>query len=362
MHLDALPTPAAVVDLDVLEANVARQKERAASLGVALRPHVKTHKCVEIARMQRDAGARGITVSTLAEARAFADAGFDDITWAFPLIPSRLSEVRELASRVRLGVTVDSKEAVEALASTGDAFHVWLEVDCGDHRAGVDPEGDLGLAVAQELHDSAELRFEGVLTHAGHAYACRFGQGLGEIAEQERATIVAFADRVRDAGVSVERVSVGSTPTMSAVRDLTGVTEMRPGNYVFHDYTQTVIGSADVADCALTVVATVVSHRPGDGISVCDAGGLALSKEQGPSGVAPTMGRVYDDYGAKTLDEEAMLTSLSQEHGVLRGALAVGTRLRILPNHSCMAAACFDRYHVVRGEEIVAEWPIHRAR
>ncbi len=362
MHLEALPTPAAVIDLDVLEANVARQRQRAETLGVALRPHVKTHKCIEIARMQRDAGARGITVSTLAEARVFADAGFDDIIWAFPLVPSRLSEVRELAARVRLGLLVDSIEAVDVLAATREALHVWLEVDSGDHRSGVDPEGGLGIEIARRLHDSKRLRFEGLLTHAGHSYACRFGRGLAEIAEQERAVTVGLADRLRDGGVSVEHVSVGSTPTISAARDLSGVSEIRPGNYVFHDYTQTVIGSAGVSDCAMTVVSTVVSHRPGDARSVCDAGGLALSKESGPSGVPETMGRVYADYDDKRLDEEVMLTSLSQEHGVLRGALPVGKRLRILPNHSCMAAACFDRYHVVRGEEVVAEWPIHRAR
>jgi len=362
MRIGELSTPAALIDVGVLEANIRRQAERATALGVSLRPHVKTHKCVEVARMQREAGAKGITVSTLAEARAFADDGWDDITWAFPLIPSRVSEVVELAAHVRLGVVVDSEEAVDLLEATGAALHVWIKVDCGYHRAGVDPESELGLRLARRLHESGKLRFEGVLTHAGHSYDCRRGEGLAEIAEAERASVVTFADRVRDEGVSVEHVSVGSTPTMSAARDLSGATEMRPGNYVFYDYSQVVIGSAGVADCAMTVVSTVVSHRPGRDRSVVDAGGLALSKEASPSGVPPTMGRVYADYATKTLEPEVMLTSLSQEHGILAGALPVGTRVRVLPNHSCMAAACFDRYYAVRGDEVVGLWTVHRER
>jgi len=361
-----LPTPALLLDLDVLEENIARQASRARRFGVSLRPHIKTHKCIEVARLQRSAGARGITVSTLAEARVFADHGFDDILWAFPLIPSRVGEVRELAERIRLTVVVDSPAAIDALEAAGAEVAVWIKVDCGYHRAGVDPAGDEGLRLGERLAASRSLRLEGVLTHAGHAYECRGGGGLQEIAEEERAAVAGFARRLRDEGMAVDHVSVGSTPTMSAVTDLTGVTEMRPGNYTFHDYTQTVIGSAGVADCALTVLSTVVSSRPvtgtSEGWSVVDAGGLSLSKDSGPTGCAPTMGRIYADYDAARLDEHRMLTSLSQEHGVTTGAMAVGERVRILPNHSCMAAACFDRYHVVRGGGVVDLWPIHRQR
>jgi D-serine deaminase-like pyridoxal phosphate-dependent protein len=361
VSLREIPTPALVLDLDVLEHNVERMAARAEELDVALRPHVKTHKCAEIARMQRDHGARGLTVSTLEEARFFAERGFDDLTWAFPVIPSRVPEVIELASRVRLGVTVDSMEAVELLDATRTPLRVWLEVDSGQHRSGVDPASERAVAIGRAIHDSPTLRFEGVLTHAGHSYACRRGQGLAEVAESERENAVLLADRLRDAGVSVEHVSVGSTPTMSAVRDLTGVTEMRPGNYVFHDYTQTIIGSCTLEDCAVTVLASVVSRAPGEGRSVIDAGALALSKDVSPSGAPATMGRIFTADGAR-LREDAHVRSLSQEHGLVEGELDTHARVRVLPNHSCLAAACFDRYHVVRGDRLVDLWPIHRAR
>ncbi|MBW2464235.1 MAG: alanine racemase, partial [Deltaproteobacteria bacterium] len=271
-----LPTPALLLDLDVLEENITRQAARARRLGVSLRPHIKTHKCIEVARLQRSAGGEGITVSTLAEARVFADHGFDDILWAFPLIPSRVDEVRELAERVRFTVVVDSLGAIDALEAVGVEVAVWIKVDCGYHRAGVDPAGDDALRLGERLAASRILRLEGVLTHAGHSYQCRGGARLAEIAEEERVAVVGFARRLRGEGMAVDHVSVGSTPTMSAVTDLTGVTEMRPGNYTFHDYTQTVIGSAGVADCALTVLSTVVSSRTAAGSSggwsVVDAG------------------------------------------------------------------------------------------
>lgn len=359
--LAELPTPALVVDLDVLEQNVRRMAARATELGVALRPHVKTHKCAEIALLQREHGARGLTVSTLEEARFFADHGFDDLLWAFPLIPSRVPEVLALAARVRFGVTVDSMEAVRLLDATAASLDVWVELDSGHHRSGVDPASARAVEIAREAHGSKTLRLAGVLTHAGQSYGCRGGVGLAEVAEMERASAVLLADRVRDAGVPVAQVSVGSTPTTSAARDLSGVTEIRPGNYVFHDYTQTVIGSCDLADCAVTVLASVVSSTPDAGRAVVDAGALALSKDGAPSGVPPTMGRILSDDG-RALREDVHLHALSQEHGMVAGVLAEHARVRILPNHSCLAAACFDRYHVVRGDRVVDVWPIHRAR
>jgi D-serine deaminase-like pyridoxal phosphate-dependent protein len=149
---------------------------------------------------------------------------------------------------------------------------------------------------------------------------------------------------------------------MSAVRDLAGVTEARPGNYVFHDYQQTVIGSCAVSDCAVTVLSTVVSAQPDAGRAVVDAGALALSKDGAPSGAPPTMGRIFRDYANTVLDPVRHVRTVSQEHGWVDGSFAVGERVRILPNHSCLAAACFDRYHVVRGDVVVDEWRIHRER
>lgn len=363
MDIHSLPTPALLLDLDRLEANLSRMAARARRLGVTLRPHVKTHKCIEVAGRQRALGARGITVSTLCEAQAFADHGFDDITWAFPVILSRLDEARALAERVRLGLVVDTGEAVDALEESRYPLRVWLKVDSGYHRAGVDPCTDAAVDLARRLAASPSLGFDGILTHSGHAYHGRSRAEVMGVAEQERRVMADFAARLRDAGVPVPCVSVGSTPAMSVVERLDGVNEARPGNYVFYDYMQCVIGSCAPADCALTVLSSVASSQPGAAHSVIDAGALALSKDPGSElAPQPSMGAIYADYPSGRLDAEMRLVGLSQEHGRVNRRLPVGVRLRILPNHSCLTAAHFDEYHVVRGDDVVDRWKIWRGR
>ncbi len=358
-----LPTPALLLDLDRLESNLTRMAQRTRALGVSLRPHIKTHKCVEIAERQRALGALGLTVSTLYEAYVFADHGFHDITWAFPVPLTRLPETREVASRAQLGLVADGPDTVTALERFGHPFGVWLKVDCGYHRAGVDPCADTSLELARAIHGSRVLRFAGILSHSGHAYHAPSRREMAAIAEEERRVMTAFAARLREAGVHVPRVSVGSTPAMSVVERLDGVDEARPGNYVLYDYTQTVLGSCAVRDCALTVLASVVSSQPGARHSVVDAGALALSKDTGPEhGPQHTMGEIVEDYGRGLLRTDARLISVSQEHGVVNARLALGERVRILPNHSCLTTACFDQYHVVHGDRVVDRWKIWRGR
>jgi D-serine deaminase-like pyridoxal phosphate-dependent protein len=365
MRIEDLPTPALLLDLDVLERNLDRMAAKARRLGVALRPHVKTHKCVEVAERQRALGVSGITVSTLHEARVFADHGFDDLTWAFPVILSRLDEVRELARRVTLRVVVDSREALAALEETPadtERLHVWLKIDCGYHRAGADPEAPETLELARRIAGSRTLIFDGILTHSGHAYHGT-REEIAAVAEQERSVMAGFAQKLREEGIEVPAVSVGSTPAMSVVERLDGVTEARPGNYAFYDFTQVALGSCAVADCAVTVLASVVSARPGADRCVTDAGALVLSKDTGPDRPGrPTMGEVFADYSAGVLSEDTRLVSLSQEHGTLSVRMPVGTKIRILPNHSCLTVAQFDEYHVARGGEVVDRWKIWRGR
>ena len=363
MRLSDLPTPALLLDLDRLEANLTRMAERAAALGVALRPHVKTHKCLEIGERQRALGARGITVSTLHEARVFAEHGFEDITWAFPVILSQLEQARAVSQRTALSLVVDGPEAVAALERARHPFAVWLKVDCGYHRAGVDPCAGASVELARRIHTSATLRFAGILTHSGHAYhAFAPGARLG-VAEQERRVMVDFAERLRAAGIAVPGVSVGSTPAVTAAQRLDGVSEARPGNYALYDYTQSVLGSCTVKDCALTVLASVVSSQPGAAHCVIDAGALALSKDPGPEhGPHPTMGELFTDYERGTLHAERRVVSLSQEYGIVNARLPVGERVRILPHHSCLTVACFDEYCVARGDEVVDRWKIWRGR
>ncbi len=359
-----VPTPALLLDLDVLEANLQRMADRARRLDVRLRPHVKTHKCVEVARRQRDAGADGITVSTLEEAAVFARRGFGDMTWAFPVIPGRVEEAAAVDRRARLRLLVDRPEAVRRLEEAGHPFHVWLEVDCGDGRSGVDPDGEALVELAEGLSGSPLLAFDGLLTHSGQAYDVDDPADLAAVAEEERSAMARAADRLGERGIEVPAVSAGSTPAAARARSLEGVDEIRPGNYALFDRTQAALGSCGIEDVAVEVAATVVSTRPDAGRSVVDAGALALSSDPGPADPdAPggrCMGALRADDGG--LRRDARLVSLSQEHGLVDAPLPWGERVRIVPNHACLTVACFDELHAVRDDEVVGRWRIHRDR
>lgn len=361
MTLDDLRTPALVLDLDRLEANLGWMQDRADALGVALRPHVKTHKCVEIARRQLDLGARGVTVSTLYEASVLADHGFADITWAFPVIPNRIPEARAIAERTTLRLVVDTPHAVDALEREGGPFPIWLKVDCGYHRAGVDPKSENALALARRLADSTRLTFEGILSHSGHAYDAPTDAARAAVAEEERDVMVRFAERLQGDGIDGVQVSVGSTPSMRSATQLEGVTEARPGNYALFDFFQSHLGTCTPREIAATVLTTVVSSQPGASHAVTDSGALAMSRDPGPAGRG-TWGEVFADYEAGILDGNLRLVGLSQEHGKLSRAVPPGTRLRIAPNHACLTVSQFDTMFVARGDEVIDQWRIWRGR
>jgi D-serine deaminase-like pyridoxal phosphate-dependent protein len=376
MTISELPTPALLIDQEILERNLTRMQERANDFGVNLRPHIKTHKCIEIANHQMELGARGITVSTFYEAEQFAHHGFNDITWAFPLPPVYAARVAELNQRTTLRVVVDSLEAkghLEKAARTdGDRLHVWLKVDCGYHRAGVDPRSSLAEDLVRELNQSTFLIFDGILSHSGHAYAASSREEIKRVAEEERSVMVEFAERMRGKGYEVPYISIGSTPAMAVTENLDGISEIRPGNYVFYDYTQAMIGSCTVADCALTVLASVISHQPGASHFITDAGALALSKDMGPTHLRNDMdmGIIYEDYARKRLAAHIHVRTLSQEHGkvvcsdpsVIEDRFKVGDLVRILEHHSCLTAANFDYYYVVKEDEVLDKWKILRGR
>lgn len=376
MSLSALPTPALLLDSEILERNLQRMQDRANALKVRLRPHLKTHKCLQVARWQERLGAQGVTVSTFYEAKQFAAAGFKDILWAFPLPPIYATRVAELAGDVTLRVVVDSLEAKghldKAARVTGRKVHVWLKVDCGNHRAGVDPSSPLAEDLVRKLGESTALEFDGILSHSGHAYHGKNRTEILEAARQERDVMVAFAERMRAKGHRVPAISVGSTPAASVIDHLEGVDEMRPGNYAFHDYTMAMLGVCGVEDCALTVLTSVISHQPGARHVITDAGALSLSKDLGPTHLANPMGMgpIFEDYERKRLHAHIHMGSLSQEHGKLvadgpaslDGLFAVGDRVRVLEHHSCLAVPHHDEYVVVRDGEIVDRWPILKGR
>jgi D-serine deaminase-like pyridoxal phosphate-dependent protein len=357
-------TPALLLYPDVVERNLKHMADRARKLGVALRPHVKTHKCLELGRRQIANGAQGITVSTLFEADSFTRGGFTDLTWAFPLDRTHVPHVQRIAERGTLRVILDDLETAKALTGTG--LHVWLKVDCGYHRAGVDPSSRYALDVARELGAEHGITFDGILSHSGHAYHTRNKEEAAQIAEQERQVMAWFAELLRKDGLPVRGVSVGSTPAMAAVKDLTGVTEARPGNYIFYDRTMVLIGCCQPQDVAVSVLATVVSHQPGASHFVIDAGALSLSKDLGPT----HLGNLQPAFGEVKGHPELTVASVSQEHGLIRaaaptaieGKFKVGERIEIIPNHSCLTEAHFDEYVVIEGGRMIDRWKIERGR
>ncbi len=343
--IEELETPVVLVDLDVLERNVAAMAARAREAGVRLRPHAKTHKCPEIGRLQRAAGAVGLSLAKTSEAEVFAAGGFDDLFVAYPAVgEDKGRRLLALVERARVSVGVDSLEGAASLArpfaEAGRTLDVLLKVDVGYGRVGVVPAAAAALAPA--VAELRGLRLRGIFTHAGHAYAARSPEDVAAIARHEGQALAELAARLRAAGVPVEEVSVGSTPTARGALKVPGVTECRPGNYVFHDATQVSLGTCALEDCALTVLATVVS-TPGPGRAVLDAGSKTLSSDA----LRPVAG----GHGW-ILGTRSRLSALSEEHGWVGLApgdqLRVGQRVRVLPNHACVVANLHDRLMGVR--------------
>ncbi len=367
-----LDTPAAVIDLDRMQRNIARMQQRMDAQGVRLRPHVKTSKSVPVAAAQRAAGASGITVSTLKEAEQFFAAGTTDILYAVSMAPHRLPQALQLRRRgCDLKLIVDSVAAAQAIAAfgreQGEAFEVWIEIDTDGHRSGVGAEdAPLLLAIGRTLHDGG-MRLGGVLTHAGSSYELDTPEALQALAERERAGCVQAAEALRAAGLPCPVVSVGSTPTALAASRLDGVTEVRAGVYVFFDLVMRNIGVCAAEDVALSVLATVIGHQADKGWAIVDAGWMAMSRDRGTA-------RQKQDFGyGQVCDLQGrvmpgfVLTGANQEHGILARAdgsaeadiatrFPLGTRLRILPNHACATGAQFPAYQALAADGSVQTW------
>ena len=357
--LESRETPAVLLDRAQLERNLAAMQELADAQGVDLRPHAKTHKSVEIARRQIALGASGLTVATVGEARAFFQAGIDSITISRPLV-SGLERLAPMAQGVELRIVVDSPRGVEVAAASGLALGVFIKVDVGLHRCGVDPQGGEALELARQVVAAPNLAFRGILSHAGQVYAVEERQAAAEIAEAERMTMMEVRDELVTAGIEVAEVSVGATPTVLAAVSFEGITEIRPGNYAFLDLLPIKVGVVAHEDVALSVLATVISKN--DEFFIADAGSKTLTSDTGGHGMASAagFGTAYpvDDY----LDQgkALMVAGLSEEHGKLaRGSydLPIGAQVRIIPNHSCPVANLAREYVVFDGDR-VESWPI----
>ncbi len=371
MRLPALNTPAALIDVARMTGNIARMQQRLDALGVRFRPHVKTTKCEPVVRAQLDAGAQGITVSTLKEAEQFFAAGLRDIVYAVGMAPPRLPQALALRRRgCDLKIVADSVACAQAIAAFGnthgEAFEVWIEVDVDGHRSGIVPDDDRLIAVGRVLAEGG-MRLGGVLAHAGSSYEYHAHDALVRVAELERSGCVRAAERLRAAGLPCETVSIGSTPTALSAEHLEGVTEVRAGVYVMFDLVMHNVGVCALSDIALSVLTTVIGHQEDKGWAIVDAGWMAMSRDRGTQKqprdfgyglVCSEQGEVLADY---------LMTGANQEHGIISRTgtpdraivqrFPVGTRLRILPNHACATGAQHPEYQALAEDGTVQAWP-----
>jgi D-serine deaminase-like pyridoxal phosphate-dependent protein len=352
---DGLDTPAVVVDLPTMERNIRRMVTALAERGVDLRPHAKTHKCVRIARRQLDAGAAGITTATIGEAEVFADVGVRDIFIAYPIWPSppKARRLAALAERCRLRVGLDSAAAAPLLGEAAGRLEVLIEVDSGEGRTGVpDPGTAVTVADAARRHG---LTVVGVFTHGGHSY--RSSDAPDGAADDEVRTLLAAAAAMRAAGHDVQVLSSGSTPTaIASARD--GVTEERPGTFVFGDRQQVALGAIGPGDVAMVVAATVVSISASPDRFIIDAGAKALAKDSPPT---------VDGFGALPAYPHATIVRTYDHHGIVEvgdGARpALGDVLAVVPNHACPVVNLADELVIVEAGKVVDRWPVDaRAR
>jgi len=341
MKLADLDTPSLILDRTILARNAAAMTLRARSLGVNLRPHMKTAKSLDVARLALQGNAGGITVSTLKEAEYFAAAGFTDIVYAVGIVPSKLPRVAALRrAGVDIAVVTDRVDTARALSERCVQLNivelpVLIELDTGEHRSGLSPESPALIELGKALHRLPGLALRGVLTHAGHSYGGRSIEEVQAVAEHERAATVAAARRLRAAGLPCPIVSVGSTPTAVHARHLEGVTELRCGVYMFGDVFQSSIGSCGDGDIAVSVLATVIGHREDMNCAVIDAGALALSKDRSTAAVGLPedigFGLVTDHSGARAHPRHA------------REPRVPGTRPAELPRRISLCAAADRR-------------------
>jgi D-serine deaminase-like pyridoxal phosphate-dependent protein len=337
----ALETPVPVIDLDVVERNLARMQAYADRHGLALRPHIKTHKLPRFAQAQVALGAVGITCQKLGEAEVMADAGLDDILISYPLIGAdKARRLAALAQRVTMRAAIDNPLALETVAlagrEAGRPIGVLVEFDSGMHRTGVTTV-DEALALIAQLRAADGLRFDGLMTYPSSAATTEFVRA------------------VQEAGVDLPVVSGGGTPHAAQAHEIAGVTELRVGTYIYNDRTLLELGAAGLADCALVVHATVVS-RPTETRAILDCGSKTLSSDLIPRGASAGYGLLIDY-------PDAVIERLSEEHGMvdLSGCAvkpALGERVRVLPNHVCVVTNLHNEVVVSRNGLVEGIWPV----
>lgn len=369
MHLNDLPTPQVLIDQPRLFANIDRAQQLATSAGVALRPHAKTHKSPVVAKWQIEKGAVGICCAKLGEVEAFVDAGMEsvNIRLPYPVNPFNAARLIALMDRATLSIIVDHLDVArgwsDEMRRAGRALDVLVKVDVGFHRCGIDPAGD-ALGFLQAVAAMPGLRLRGLLSHAGHGYHAASDDELRSVAAREAETLTALRDRATKAGIGLDEMSVGATPTLRFSAGLPGITELRPGNYVYFDRTQVALGAATLDDCALTVLATVVSKPAADRI-ILDCGSKTLTNDQA-RGITKAAGYgavlVGDGGSPRRVDETLTIERLSEEHATVRVTgrtpLQPGDRVRVLPNHSCVVSNLVDAVRLMEDDRVIDTLPV----
>lgn len=358
LDLETVTTPALLVDGPTLVENVTDMAARAEAASVKLRPHAKTHKSREVARLQHDHGAAGLTVSTLREAECFAAAGLGDLLLAYPPVGDwRLDALSRLAVRADVRIVVDDLETLSLVetacrASGASLGYLW-EVDCGVGRCGTAPGPTTAALIARARNEHPGVAFDGLMTFGGHAYAAADTAGIVAAAQDEKDALQETASALASLGIEARTLSAGTTPTSHQLVDAGPITEIRPGNYVFHDASQVTLGVVPEERCALSVLATVVAlHDPRQ--LILDCGSKALAAER-PTPRLQTFGRVAGH-------PELAVERLFEEHAIVTAEeptdIPLGARLRVIPNHSCATTNLHARMLVVEGGEVADVWSV----
>jgi D-serine deaminase-like pyridoxal phosphate-dependent protein len=367
MLLSDLPTPQVLVDLARAQRNIARVQALASSAGARLRPHAKTHKSPIVARWQIERGAVGVCCAKVGEAEVFAAAGISDIRLPYPVNPSNAQRLLAVMDRAAISIIVDHLDVARgwsaAMQRAGRTLDVLVKVDVGFHRCGIDP-GDKPIEFLQEVSTMPGLRLRGLLSHAGHGYHAASESDLAHIARDEAVTLTSLREAAAKSGIALDEISVGATPTLRFSAGQRGITELRPGNYVYFDRTQVALGAAALDDCALTVLATVVSAPAADRI-ILDCGSKTLTNDQA-RGIdkAPGFGAVLaaDGEAPRSVDQALTIERLSEEHATVRVSgttrLRPGDRVRVVPNHSCVVSNLVDVVRLVDADRVIESIPV----
>jgi len=366
-----LETPSLILDISKVKKNITHIHKRMENLGVNLRPHGKTAKNIDVIKMSLDGQAGGITVSTLKEAEYYFSHGIIDIVYAVGIAPKKLDRIADLIKKgANITLILDSIEQVKFVAAKGQEYDcnipVLIELDCDGHRSGVTADGSLLLDIGHLLNGEQGVTLRGVLTHAGESYQCKSTEEIRVLAETERDMAVKSAEILRENGLPCPIVSVGSTPTANFAEDLTGVTEVRAGVFMFYDLVMAGLGVCDTSDIAVSVLTSVIGHQKRKGWVITDAGWMALSRDRGTASqkVDQGAGLVCNVEGEPLND--LIVSGTNQEHGIISNrtnkeidweSLGIGSMVRIMPNHACATSAMYDFYYVTDGStKIVDVW------